>query len=190
MKTNEYFERIVYLSPHDETKYRTAFIKDSISHGINTEVVDSIDSNQVTMPHQATFSRNQLAEVLSFYGVIRRAHMDRINRLLVFSGNVKLRKDYKEREEMVFAQMPHEWDLTYWGHLACQTTQVDTSDKYLHKTFHADGTFALAINNSFYHIFLEDAKVPVSSLNEHIRSISLAIQMYVVLPPLATNPKL
>ncbi len=190
MITNDFFDRIIHLGDVGATRQWMETRRQCVTRGLTKmEMVQMGNPNSNVMPHSATFTKNELAELLSFYKVILAAQTDRINHLLILKGEIKFRKDYAEREEQVLGEIPHEWDMIYWAHDTCQLTTTEKKTNLVQRVFFAEGTRALAINNSFYPVFLESARIPLYNLQEHIRSISLALHLFATIPPLVVDIK-
>lgn len=190
MSTNDFFERVVYIdaqTPTHEAEWNFTRAQCLSNHIVLNRFIpqQSIVTSTVVPP---TFKPEALYELLGFYAVIQRAYLDRINRILLLSGRVKLAGNYEEMEARVLEELPRSWDMVYWGHTDAEwhaPQQKKQEEKLVHKVWRANGTFAFALNSSVYHLFLEETRVPLYSLNEHLRRISLVIDLYVAHPELA-----
>lgn len=184
MKTNDFFNRVSYIFPEEN---RTKIKLNCLSQGISIDTYAPIIQSPV-MPHVAPFSAAELIELLSFYSVIRSASVDRIERLLILSGNLKFSKGFQKNIERVFEEMPQKWDLLFLGYQdATLKSPKKEEDKIIHAASSVDGCFAVGVNHSFFHLFLEDAKVPQYNLNQHIKVLSLVSDLFIVSPPLITK---
>lgn len=184
MKSNEFFERIVYLNPAGSNLWERV-ASDCAKYGISFNKIEMDDPALQVMPSQTFFTSTELAELLSFYKVIRQAALDRLERVLVLSSNFKLRTDYIAHEERAFEQLPHEWDVIYFGHTNYQPiTREFKSTSIVRQVYSAQGTFAVAINNSFYPFILEYGRVPTGNLSQLLQNSSLDARIWAIIPPL------
>ena len=184
MTTNEFFSKVIYLSP---PQFKTwVRVRDELARrSILVHYVESDDPSMHVVPYQAPFTPRELADLLTFYKVIRQAAADRLDRILVLSSKIKLCRGFLEQSERVYEQLPFGWDLVYFGYSDVKLVVGNTpSTQLVYKAMTVEGTFALAINNSFYHLFLEETRVPCYNLNQHIKQISSNINLFVVIPPL------
>lgn len=186
MNTNELFERVVCVTSESADKTWQQMRRHCDVLGIRLNQISAIDGGLQPLPHGANFTTYELGALLTFYSIIRQAYKDRVNSVLVLGDGVLFHRQYAELEEVVIAQIPSDWDLLYWGHEEAQFREPVAPDKsqLVRKVFCATGTHAIGVHNDFYHLFLEDARVPRYSLNAHIHAVSLVCDIFVVIPPL------
>jgi hypothetical protein len=185
LNTDDFFERVVYINPVEAVKDWEKVREQCTLREVTVFRTHAEKAEHLVVPPSSYFTPKELAELLSFYKVIRQASIDRINRLLILSGKVKFGKGYVARAEQVFDELPREWTLAYFGWTEAKLVEARPSDKKIvHKAYSATGSHALAINNSFYPLFLEAARIPIYNLNQHIQAISSSIELFVVIPPL------
>lgn len=187
IRINSFFERVVYLSGNEE-RWRK-FHQQCSKRNIIIDKVDLLDPSKLLVPRGALFNANELSEVQTIYNVLNRANIDRIQNLLIFSGNVIFCDNYEENfhSGIDFLNMGLEaWDLIYFGCSESSLHQPNYNKQMkLHKAFGAKGICALGINNSFYPLFLESARVPSYPIDMQISSsLSLVCNVFVAIPPL------
>ncbi len=154
--------------------------------GFPVENVERAKPDSLVMPYAAAFSRNDLSLVLAFYNEVQRAYKDGVPNLLVFSNHTHFSKRFSQFDEMC-EFLPSDWDLLYLGWSGISHRDKPEKDKPFARINYASGLIGLAINNRFYHLFLEGAKVPQYPLDEHIKSLSLACDIYCAYPSLVST---
>ena len=184
MTTNEFFEQVVCLTSEAANKAWQQSRAQAELLGIKLHQILQVDGQTQTMPHGAPFSANELGELLSFYNVIRNAQRNRIKSVLILGDGVLFHNKYSELEEDVFAQVPPSWEVLYLGHSDAQLREPPKKDEHVHKAFWAKGTHAIAVSHRFYHLFLEDARVPRHNLDGHMHAVSLVSDTFVIIPKL------
>ena len=182
MKTNEFFDQVIYINPA-EAEQDWIHVRQQCS--LRGFVVSRVESrNTSVIPNTCSLTRAELAELLTFYNVIRQANVDGLSRLLILSNKINLCKGYAAAAERVFEELPRGWDAAFLGWTSYQTILPIKQDKVVQLATTVEGCFAIAINNSFYSFFLDDAKVPNYNLNQYISRLAFYLQLYVVIPPL------
>jgi len=180
MKVNEFFNRVVYIDNNNSlTNARTQLFK----RGIKFDVVKADPPNLHVLPPHVTFTRDQLSQLLAFYNVVKKAQTDRLERLLILSDKIKLTDNFLNNFETFTEQIPGKWDLIYFGYDGFIGKSIK-QDKLINEVHYASGCFAIAVNFPFFHLLTESAKVPLYSLDEHIKSISLMMDLFIISPPL------
>jgi hypothetical protein len=184
MKTNEFFKRIVCINDAAATRRWNESQYQFRTRGLNVDRIEQKDAKWLTMPFGALFTPDDLALLLTFYQVVRQAQLDGIESVLVLGDNIKLHEKFETRAEQVWGEAVMDWDLIYLGY-----NEVNLRDKHkkgasLTRINYGSGLLGLGINNRFYHLFLEEARLPKYSLDEHLKAISLASNIYCVNPPL------
>jgi hypothetical protein len=183
MKASEFFQRAVHIY---EPPLRSIVdgLKQLKELGFKPILHLSPSPESLLIPPTAPYTTADLAELSGFYQVIHKAKEDRIARLLVAGPKIQFSKGFNKKIEMVLDELPSDWDLVYFGYTDASFRDVPTKDKLLYQVNYASGLQLIGINNRFYHLFLETARVPVGPLDEHLKRISLPSNIFVINPPL------
>jgi hypothetical protein len=176
MNISAFFPRVISIGPEPDYKTFRA-------QGLNPDPKQVPNPTGLLMPHGAPFTQDDLARLLIFQQIILQAHSDGIERVLILDSKVSFTRGFKGRIEGIVDNLPREWDLLYLGWKDASFRDKPTPKQRLYQVNYATGTYALGINNRFYHLFLEDTRVPLYPLDEHLKSVSLASNVFVINPP-------
>jgi hypothetical protein len=186
MKIQEYFPRIICINPTgNETSWTEAASRFKAC-GLSVERVDETPAEALQIPYGVAYSKADLALLLTFYREVVRAYKDRVERFLVLTSRAKFPKNFPSLSERILDEMPFVWDLFYFGYQDASFKDRPKKGQLVYDIHYANGLSGLAVNHRFYHLFLEDARVPRAPLDEHIKSVSLAANIFCVNPPLVT----
>lgn len=189
MKTNAYFERVACIV--DQKINWDNVSKRLGKGGVIAERIDLIDHRQLVTPRQnGMFTREELAELLTFSRIISAAARDRIDRILILRWPIKLRADFSDWEEQVIDGLHHTfWDIILLGGSNFQFNKLDEvyrsmAGKAVKRVVAAEGLFAIGVNHTFYPHFLDSVSVPNMPLKEYIGRSFLRFDILASNPPI------
>jgi len=182
---NGFFDRIVYINSKANKIELRRRVQMCARNGVSITKYEYL-SDDVRVPDSSFLTKDELAILTSFFCAVNQARTDNVSKLLVLQGNFHFVRDFRDKFEEAVYCLPSEWDLFYLGPKIASLKEKpnDKNPKLVYPAFYAEGEQAIAINSSIYVDVLENIRVPLYSLHEHIKTIASRINIFVAKPAL------